>query len=685
MQIFEIINDAKILYLTGLISITLLLLLAVFLIVNKIIHPAEVKSVFTQSRLKRLSFKLVNIIFKNRILIMVCLTVFIFLSFAALALTSPQIISPDGPSFGTKIIDDLHPIKFTFDRPVDPKRLKIAIKPVIGGTIKHNYRFDGFILKHDFFFYPNTSLPTESEYSVTVSSIKSIIGIPEGKEYLFNLKTPLDAKIISVSPQDKAENIDINTPILVNFDFDDKYRTQWDFQLNPEIPLTITKKGKNTVLQPKSPLLKGTNYQFIILKTPIAYSFKKRQIISRGESSQSMTAGFKTVVSPTIKSFSPTGSGVLVDSPITIQFRQEMDSASVEKAWSLTPAVTGTFTWKDSNQFTFIPSSGLAKNTLYKITIENSASTKFGTGFDANFTSQFTTIGPITASISPANNASSIPLNRSITVAFNQEVDHISAQTHFSISPQVEGIFSWQSNTMTFKPNTNYQNSQTYTVTVNNQIKSIKGLDSTAVYTSKFKTIDQRVKLNIPLYKQEHYYTCGIAAARMALAYKGVKLSEMNIVNQIGYDSTPLNASKTIWGNPNVAFVGTLMGVPKGTGYGVHWGPVAKVVSKYRPAEVKQNWNVQGIATEIQNGNPVVIWWVNGVWPSFERSWKTPDGTTIRAVNAMHAVVVNGFTGSVDNPKSFSVSDPWWPRKDYDVSLFKSYWHWFGNTAIIVR
>ncbi len=163
---------------------------------------------------------------------------------------------------------------------------------------------------------------------------------------------------------------------------------------------------------------------------------------------------------------------------------------------------------------------------------------------------------------------------------------------------------------------------------------------------------------------------------RIALVYKRVNISESSLLDQVGYDSTPLDVNNNIWGNPNRGFVGTLSGQPKGNGCGAHWDPVAKAAANHRPVEVKTGWNTQGIAQELAKGNPIVVWWVNGIWPSYERFWKTTDGETIRAVNAMH---------TVDNPKTFIVQDPWWSRKEYPSSLFSSYWKWFNNTAIIVR
>ncbi|MDO8513542.1 MAG: Ig-like domain-containing protein [bacterium] len=674
------------LYYTLWITLTLIFLIIILSIISKILHPLNVKSIFTLSKIKSIFYSILNFISKRKILLISGLLLVALAVVLIIVINSPKIIFPRNPSFGTKNIDESHPIIFTFDRPVNSNEIKIQIKPPIAGITINRFQFNHGRMEHSFYFYPQITLPPDAEYSVTLSSAGGVFGLAKSKEYLFSLHTPPSPGITSILPKNGEENVDINQDIVVSFDFSDQYRTQWSFQLIPEVKLSIKKNGNKTiVVKPETPLQKGLTYQLKIFRIPIAYSFKSHKVIRRGESQEVGGSTFKTVVSPSVKSISPTGSGILVDTAIKIEFRQPMDTESVKKAWSISPVTSGNFTWEGDTNLTFIPTNVFTKNTQYKIILSQSASTKYGMPFESNYISQFTTIGPVTASFSPANSSSRIGLSKAIIATFNQEVDHESAEKNFSISPLVAGNFSWHGNIMTFQPSANYQYSTSYTASLSAGIKSTKGLDSNQTFSSKFTTIDQVVKLNIPFYKQEHYYTCGIVAARMALAFKGVNISEMGLLSEVGYDSTPLNTANNIWGNPDVGFVGTLMGSPKGTGYGVHWAPVAKAINYHRPAEIKQNWNVQGIATEIANGNPVVIWWVNGVWPSFERSWKTPDGTSIRAVNGMHAVVVNGFTGTVDNPKTFSVSDPWWPRKDYNIALFNSYWHWFGNTAIVVR
>ncbi len=111
---------------------------------------------------------------------------------------------------------------------------------------------------------------------------------------------------------------------------------------------------------------------------------------------------------------------------------------------------------------------------------------------------------------------------------------------------------------------------------------------------------------------------------------------------------------------------------------------MANAIRKYRSASVKTGWSVAGVANEVARGNPVILQWVNGVWPTYVKYWYTPSGTKIRAVNGQHFEVVVGFKGSKDNPTHFIMNDPWRGRRTLSISTVKSLWGWFGNTAIVV-
>lgn len=148
----------------------------------------------------------------------------------------------------------------------------------------------------------------------------------------------------------------------------------------------------------------------------------------------------------------------------------------------------------------------------------------------------------------------------------------------------------------------------------------------------------------------------------------------------IGYDPTIHNGN--VWGDPNIAFVGDINGRQNTTGYGVHWDPIAKAAGNWRSAKAFSGGSASGLAQEIQNGNPVVIWGVAG--NGYYDPWFTQDGRKIEAWKGEHVRVVIGFKGSVDDPQEFIINDPINGKLAWSRDRLMGDWAKFNNSGVIV-
>jgi len=98
---------------------------------------------------------------------------------------------------------------------------------------------------------------------------------------------------------------------------------------------------------------------------------------------------------PQVLSYSP--NVVLTDSveastSISMQFNWDMDIASTEQAFSISPSVMGKFSWEDTNyRMRFTPDKPLDKNTVYTVTLNKSASHPDNLSMTSDFTFQFRT------------------------------------------------------------------------------------------------------------------------------------------------------------------------------------------------------------------------------------------------------------------------------------------------------
>jgi uncharacterized protein YvpB len=211
-------------------------------------------------------------------------------------------------------------------------------------------------------------------------------------------------------------------------------------------------------------------------------------------------------------------------------------------------------------------------------------------------------------------------------------------------------------------------------------VESIRGLASNEQFSASFKTQEQTVKLAVPSYLQKYSLSCELAALRMALAFKGVEISEDKILEQIGVDNTPRNGN--IWGNPHLAFVGDVNGRQMVDGYGTYWGPIARVARIHRSATDFQGWSIEQLTQVIANNNPVVVWvYSKNGSPT---SWVTPKGDSINAVRGEHAVVAVGFVGEKENPSIMIVNDPLIGQVYWQRGHFEQKWDSLGRSGVVI-
>lgn len=184
--------------------------------------------------------------------------------------------------------------------------------------------------------------------------------------------------------------------------------------------------------------------------------------------------------------------------------------------------------------------------------------------------------------------------------------------------------------------------------------------------------------------RQDHALSCEVAALKMALAYRGVTVDEATLIAAVGTDPTPKQtyAGRTVWGDPNRAFVGSIDGRMLVDGYGVYWDPIARVGAAYRPTRVIENSSPAVVARNIAEGNPVLVWGFLGSGRRY--SWVTPEGKSIPAVLQEHVYVAYGFRGPPDEPQGFFLMDPIYGSRYEPVDEFLRVWGALDYSGVII-
>lgn len=588
--------------------------------------------------------------------------------------TIPQ---ANSPSFSTT-----NRVEIVFDRPVSRKELQKSISPEVPGRWVFENSIYTTHLYRKLVFYPTFSFRPNTTYAIKLSGISNFVKISEAYDYQFKFTTQASPKIISVKPVSGQSGVDITSEIKVTLDKPNSRVSEFEFVFDPPLDYDSKLNSTNLVytLKPKTPLKQGTKYNLKIQKSDTILNLEDASVIERGITTEEYDGTFTTLLAPGILSFQPQASNALIDSEIIINFSQKMDRMSVEKNFSVDPAVSGQFKWVDDANLTFKPYK-LNFGTEYKVKIAKGTQSQDGGFLETDLINTFKTIGSVKVSqFSPQDKWTGVNIRSPIKVTFDQEVDRSSAENLFSVTPKFNGKFTWEDNILSYTPIDPLSYTTDYIVAVEKGVKSIHGTSSQEKFQIQFTTQNASQKLEVPAYLQKYTLSCEIASLRMALNFKGANVSEDDLIPIVGTDTTP--HSGNIWGNPYNAFVGNIRGTQMVDGYGVYWGPIAKAALSYRNSKQFQNWNIKDLTREISKGNPVIIW----VYSHFgtKTSWNTPDGTQIYAVRDEHAVVAVGFVGTMDNPTQIIINDPLSGQVYWSRSSFDNKWNIFGNSGVVI-
>lgn len=193
--------------------------------------------------------------------------------------------------------------------------------------------------------------------------------------------------------------------------------------------------------------------------------------------------------------------------------------------------------------------------------------------------------------------------------------------------------------------------------------------------------------LTVPLYKQKYSLSCEVASLRMALAYKWVYVEEDDLIKDLVFATKNpitknLQTGETVWGDPNLGFVGIINGKMPVTGYGVYEKPILDLALKYRKSAILLPATLDTLVYELSRSNPVVVW--GSLTEGKDISWKDYEGNFIKAVAGEHARVAIGFKGEISNPTHIVLIDPIYGKMEMTKERFLADWGLLENKGVVV-
>lgn len=567
-----------------------------------------------------------------------------------------------------------------FSLPVVRRDISVEVTPEMAVET----RWSGGIFNHlsrTLVITPESAWEPNHQYQLTFRSVHGVVGFGAVRDATIYFETDGLPEIANVSVS-AAKLVRPDETITVLLDQEPAGIAEFFFQLTPEINYSVTQNGAEFQLMFDEPLAPGTTYILAVERQIVSFDQASSAIKSRLEKEPIFQTEF-TIISPVlVASVAPQGSAVLPSTnQLTVGFNEAMDRDSVLAHLILTPTPTGSWRWADDLTVVYQMAEPLPIDTKYSLVIGGGAKAQSGSFTTADQTFSFSTVGALRViKSSPRPATTGMPINQPIEITFDQPVVQDSIISALTISPSINYIASWSGNTLKLSLGSPLSYNSSYQLKIAAGASSQYGLALKNDYLLRFTSEQTRKILAVPLDYQDRPLSCEAAALKMALNYRGVSVSESDIMAVVGYD--PTIKSGNIWGDPDRAFVGNIDGSQNSTGYGVHWEPIARAAKTWRNALAFSGWSATELAWEIEAGNPVVIWGVLG--SGYLDPWFTPAGRSIVAWKGEHARTVIGYVGSTANPTAFIINDPIVGRLTWSTAKLLANWAKFNNSGVVV-
>jgi hypothetical protein len=204
---------------------------------------------------------------------------------------------------------------------------------------------------------------------------------------------------------------------------------------------------------------------------------------------------------PLVVSVTPANGATLVpvSQVIKVTFNEKMNPNTITRdnfTLTGTSNIQGALTY-DENSFTlsFVPTAPLDLNKTYTGKVTTSVKDLMGNALQTDYIWTFSTgssLKPVVISTDPANNATAVVLNKTITATFNKPMDPSTiSQSTFIVkrgTTAMTGTVSYSANTTLFTPTVNLTPNTIYTCTITGAVKDTAGNTMSNDYTWSFTT-----------------------------------------------------------------------------------------------------------------------------------------------------------------------------------------------------
>jgi hypothetical protein len=225
--------------------------------------------------------------------------------------------------------------------------------------------------------------------------------------------------------------------------------------------------------------------RFLRLLAPIAGLALVVGVIYNATTVDRMPPSFKIGLSAT----APGSDLALTLSSVNVVFSEQVRHDTAESAFSVEPAVQGSFHWQGATLI-FTPSQKLPLSSTFTVRVAAGVQDIAGNAQGDARELTFTTVGrPAVQSVVPADKAEGVPIDSGVEVKFDRLMDTQKVLDGLRIEPAVGFQASWNGATLTIRPTSPLSYSTVYYVKIGDPAMDTDGTRLPA-FISTFKTVD---------------------------------------------------------------------------------------------------------------------------------------------------------------------------------------------------
>jgi len=366
---------------------------------------------------------------------------------------------------------------------------------------------------------PLVPLNTNTTYTVTVTGVQDLSGNLQSAPVTTGFTTGAGADLtpptaIGISPASGATGVPTNTVIQLKFSkrIDPLTLNNSTFAVFPNSAqgfpiagsISVSADGLTTTFSPARPLVPGTTY------TIQCFAVTDLQGLLLQFFSSNFTTGLTLVTtSPTVVTVSPPNgtAGAPVNARVDVVMSAPVAVASVgtnaitvSASGNATPGAIGLSS--DGTTLTFTPSSLLAVSTVYTVNVSGftdqagNTVVPFTSSFSTGTSGVADTSRPTVVSVSPAQGTIGVPVNSTIVLTFNKNIDPSTvnsstvAISDTALFAVLAGSYAVNGTVVTFTPVSPLPGSATVGVLVNGNggVLDLAGNGINVAFSSSFTT-----------------------------------------------------------------------------------------------------------------------------------------------------------------------------------------------------